>query len=82
MGTVNITKEGYPCQKWLSKTPNDHEDLDPVEFPDQYLVDAHNYCRNPNPDDKPEGPWCYFANKVGFGYCEIPFCPGMCNFIV
>ena len=50
-GFVNVTVNGYPCQKWNVDQPhvrgsnigNFNED--------------HNYCRNP--DKSPGRPWCY-----------------------
>ena len=37
--------------------------------------DTHGYCRNPN--DDPEGPWCYVQGQndtVIREYCQVPFC--------
>ncbi|CAG5105809.1 Oidioi.mRNA.OKI2018_I69.chr1.g2473.t1.cds [Oikopleura dioica] len=35
----------------------------------------HNYCRNP--DNDPNGPWCYTTDpSVRFAYCDIPRCHG------
>ena len=36
----------------------------------------HNFCRNP--DNDPNGPWCYaFSKSWGKAYCDIPLCSGV-----
>jgi hypothetical protein len=43
-GTVNVTAEGIPCQKWSSQFPHAHDTL----YPDPSLgIGDNNYCRNP-----------------------------------
>ncbi|CAG0886643.1 unnamed protein product [Darwinula stevensoni] len=62
MGTKNVTKSGYPCQLWMSVSPNDISKLDDISyillesFPDD-LHPSHNFCRNPDVDSN--GPWCW-----------------------
>jgi len=42
-------------------------------FPEGDLKKAVNYCRNP--DNEPEGPWCYTTNaSVRWDYCDVPGC--------
>ncbi|CAG0896611.1 unnamed protein product [Darwinula stevensoni] len=79
MGTKSTTKSGYPCQPWMSNTPNNQElkahysSNFGASFPDD-LHPSHNFCRNPTSD--PKGPWCYngAGKKPSTDYCDIPFC--------
>ncbi|CAG0888047.1 unnamed protein product [Darwinula stevensoni] len=77
MGTKNVTKSGYPCQLWMSLSPNyileANEYIKTKSFPDD-LHPSHNFCRNP--DANPGGPWCY--NGAGTDpdreECDIQSC--------
>ena len=42
-------------------------------FPDSSLAEASNYCRNP--DNEPEGVWCYTTSpRQRWEYCDIRVC--------
>ncbi|CAG0898308.1 unnamed protein product [Darwinula stevensoni] len=79
IGTKNTTKSGYPCQPWMSNTPNSQEFKSHYgstfknHFPDD-LHPSHNFCRNPTSD--PKGPWCYngAGKKPPTDNCDIPSC--------
>ena len=71
-GTVDHTASGILCQRWDAQTPNIHTRTDPSKFPDETLGDAGNYCRNP--DNSPDGPWCYAMEGTRFEYCNIELC--------
>lgn len=67
-GTVSMTENGIPCQRWDSQIPHKH---DPHMSPKD--VD-NNFCRNP---DNSERPWCYTTNpKFRFEYCRVLKCDG------
>ena len=43
-------------------------------LPEGNFADAENYCRNP--DNEPEGPWCYTTDpKTRWEYCDVKLCP-------
>ena len=71
-GTKSTTKSGRTCQAW-SQTPHGHKINDSVNFPDETLEEAANYCRNP--DDEPNGPWCYTMDPEKlWEYCNVTYC--------
>jgi len=52
-------------------------DLQDMDFPDQSVQDAVNYCRNPDPLLRTEGPWCFSTEQdLVWDYCSVPFCDG------
>ena len=74
-GTVSVTREGYPCQRWDSQQPNNHSMQIGMHFPDTdvTLSAARNFCRNPNLE--PQGAWCFVASgETRWSYCDIPKC--------
>ena len=72
-GTVAVTRTGKTCQAWLLQTPHSHSYTDPVTFPDANLIDANNFCRNPN--SSPGGPWCFTTDSsTRWEYCDVQFC--------
>lgn len=74
-GTVSTTITGKTCQKWTSQEPHAH-DRTPVIYPGTGLG-GHNYCRNP--DNIPEGAWCYTIDEGSrWEYCNIGF-PRVCG---
>ncbi|XP_019616170.1 PREDICTED: deleted in malignant brain tumors 1 protein-like isoform X2 [Branchiostoma belcheri] len=68
-GRVNVTENGYTCQRWDSQTPHFHV-YSPDRFP-QYGLEE-NYCRNPGNGYKP---WCYTTSpSVRIEYCDVREC--------
>ncbi|XP_073204310.1 prothrombin isoform X1 [Lepidochelys kempii] len=69
-GTVSVTKSGIECQFWTSKFPHRPE-FNTTTHPNANLT--KNYCRNP--DDNPNGPWCYTRDPaVRREECAVPVC--------
>ena len=62
-GMVSKTLRGYACQRWDTNRPGK-----PNYTPDKT---NHNFCRNPNND--PNGPWCY-VNATQWDYCFVEDC--------
>ena len=79
VGTVSVTENGLPCQRWDSQFPHRHDFGDrPDDFPDGDVSDASNYCRNP--DGQAAGLWCYTRDpQVKQENCGIPTCIGQCT---
>ncbi len=69
-GTVSVTREGWPCQRWDEQSPHGHSYTD---FPDATLAEAANYCRTP---DKNIALWCYISDPSGpvWDFCLVPLC--------
>lgn len=68
-GVMAKTKVGQMCQKWTSQEPHAHTNT-PENKPEDGLGD-HNYCRNPDPEGKEEGAWCYTTDPlVEWEYCS------------
>lgn len=73
LGKVSHTSSGIECQRWDSQTPNEHSRSHAAYFPEKYLADAANYCRNP--DSESEGPWCYTMSlNTRWEFCDVPLC--------
>jgi len=71
-GDIAVTKSGRTCQRWDSQTPFAHRTTR-TKFPDANLIE--NYCRNPNPNGKPGGAWCYTTDpNKRWEYCDVPRC--------
>uniref|UniRef100_A0A8C5D9W6 Prothrombin n=1 Tax=Gouania willdenowi TaxID=441366 RepID=A0A8C5D9W6_GOUWI len=70
-GDLNITKNGHSCLRWSSPeavTLSQDKDFIPE-------VDLQgNRCRNP--DNDPEGPWCYVevSGNITVDYCDMELC--------
>ncbi|XP_030621890.1 prothrombin [Chanos chanos] len=65
-GSVHITVTGKMCQFWTSNFPHRI-----TEFNTSYPPE--NFCRNP--DDSPDGPWCYTRDPtVRREYCAVRKC--------
>jgi len=74
-GVVSKTVSGRTCQAWASRTPQDHKTF--TNFPEGSEKAAKNYCRNP--DNTPDGPWCYTTDpNMRWEYCSVGFC-GECK---
>ncbi|GCC26664.1 hypothetical protein chiPu_0005082 [Chiloscyllium punctatum] len=71
-GTRSTTSSGRTCQHWSLMSPHFHIIFTPESHPDDGL--EGNYCRNP--DEDPNGPWCYTTDpQKRHDYCnDIPIC--------
>uniref|UniRef100_A0A8C3UG70 Uncharacterized protein n=1 Tax=Catharus ustulatus TaxID=91951 RepID=A0A8C3UG70_CATUS len=74
-GRVNQAENGRTCLHW-----NSHHLLDQpfnafMEDADSYGIGEHNFCRNPDDDEKP---WCYIRKnkEVDWEYCDVSPCSG------
>jgi len=73
MGTVNVTKNGLPCQRWDQHTPTHHVYKYPEQFPDATISEAENYCRNLGAGAA--GVWCFTMDpNVEWDRCDVPDC--------
>ena len=67
---ANTTVSGKDCQYWSSLWPNEHTYV-PSTYPDANLG-GHNHCRNPEPGERPTGPWCMVNSfDVKWEYCDV-----------
>nr|XP_055041447.1 apolipoprotein(a)-like isoform X4 [Misgurnus anguillicaudatus] len=68
-GNISITENGFTCQRWDSKTPNNHKYIPEFLFEKDL---EENYCRNPNGLPKP---WCFTTNpSKRWEFCSVPQC--------
>nr|XP_009666944.1 PREDICTED: hyaluronan-binding protein 2 isoform X3 [Struthio camelus australis] len=74
-GRVNQAVNGKTCLHWNSHILLDYPINSFMEDADFYGIGEHNFCRNPDGDEKP---WCYFKknNKVEWDFCDISPCSG------
>ncbi|KAG9347515.1 hypothetical protein JZ751_005083 [Albula glossodonta] len=73
-GPTSMTALGVTCQAWSAMTPHQHSSFTPTTHSDKGL--ESNQCRNP--DDDPNGPWCYTTDpNKKWDYCNIPDCGGV-----
>ena len=74
-GSVSVTISGKTCQRWDGQRAGQQKTRDPRRFPDQFLTESSNYCRNPDPDGRPAAPWCFTdLSREEWEYCSVPFC--------
>ena len=69
-GCQSKTVSGRTCQKWTEQWPNKHSRT-PDENPKMWSkgLGDHNNCRNP--DDEPNGIWCYTTDPdKRWEYCD------------
>ena len=68
-GCQTKTRSGKTCQKWSSQVPHSHTRTpENPTFAGKGLGD-HNNCRNP--DNEPNGIWCYTTDKSKrWEYCD------------
>ena len=63
-GDMSVTKNGFTCKSWAEHCLflSCLRDEEPPA----------NYCRNP--DDDPDGLWCFTNSTRGYDYCDVPDC--------
>ncbi|XP_029378356.1 prothrombin [Echeneis naucrates] len=70
-GHINITTSGRQCQHWRHSFPHPIMREFNVSEPNSNLKE--NFCRNP--DNRPEGPWCFTRDPtVQKESCRVPKC--------
>uniref|UniRef100_A0A3Q3Q1C0 Prothrombin n=2 Tax=Monopterus albus TaxID=43700 RepID=A0A3Q3Q1C0_MONAL len=70
-GYINITKSGKLCQHWKHSFP--HPIMREFNASEPNSTLKENFCRNPN--DSPEGPWCFTQDPtVQKETCRVPIC--------
>uniref|UniRef100_A0A8B9QM30 Hyaluronan binding protein 2 n=1 Tax=Apteryx owenii TaxID=8824 RepID=A0A8B9QM30_APTOW len=74
-GRVNQAANGKTCLHWNSHILLDYSINSFMKDADSYGIGEHNFCRNPDGDEKP---WCYIKkkNKVEWDFCDISPCSG------
>lgn len=70
-GDLDVTLGGHVCLQWSSPVVQNfskNKDFIPA------IPLTTNKCRNP--DNDPEGPWCYVvvAGNVTIDYCDLDIC--------
>ncbi|XP_064618875.1 deleted in malignant brain tumors 1 protein-like [Lineus longissimus] len=72
-GKQNKTASSLTCQRWDSQYPHAHGSNKTMQFPENDLADAANYCRNPGAWRG--GLWCYTTSRtVIWDKCDVPLC--------
>ena len=72
-GHTSVTESGKQCQAWASQSPHKHKYTNDSLFPDGSVIDASNYCRNPENSFK--GTWCYTTDPgTAWEKCDVPVC--------
>ncbi|XP_071484003.1 uncharacterized protein [Diadema antillarum] len=76
-GYVDVTIEGYKCQRWDVNYPQKRSGQAKKAKPrfDHIRFGSHNYCRNMGsaPDGTATGPWCWIADTSAgktWDYCD------------
>nr|KAF6322333.1 hyaluronan binding protein 2 [Pipistrellus kuhlii] len=76
-GKVSKTINQHSCLHWNSHLLlQEHYNIF-MEDAEAHGIGEHNFCRNPDGDEKP---WCFIkANsaKVKWEYCDVPACPAL-----
>ncbi|XP_019341501.1 hyaluronan-binding protein 2 isoform X1 [Alligator mississippiensis] len=72
-GRVNQLINGKMCLHWTSHLLLGDKFIAFIENADNYGIGDHNFCRNPDGDEKP---WCFVqsGNKVKWDFCDISPC--------
>ncbi|XP_051883885.1 hyaluronan-binding protein 2 isoform X2 [Pristis pectinata] len=73
-GRVKQTEQGRKCLYWSSHLLLKEAIGTHMQNPSKYGIGDHNYCRNPDGDEKP---WCYFKDKhdkLSWDHCDISQC--------
>ncbi|XP_076579121.1 prothrombin [Chaetodon auriga] len=70
-GNINITQSGRQCQHWRHSFP--HPIIREFNASEPNSILHENFCRNP--DNRPEGPWCFTKDPtVQKETCRVPRC--------
>ena len=73
-GHVGQTAEGATCVPW-----------DELNIPQLQALGSGvslqntegSYCRNPDPEGRPDGVWCFVGEgEEEWAYCDVPRCKG------
>uniref|UniRef100_A0A8D0EVF1 Kringle domain-containing protein n=1 Tax=Strix occidentalis caurina TaxID=311401 RepID=A0A8D0EVF1_STROC len=74
-GRVNQAANGKTCLHWNSHILLDYPINAFMEDAVSYGIGEHNFCRNPDEDEKP---WCYIVknHKVEWDFCDVSPCSG------
>uniref|UniRef100_A0A7M4FXU9 Hyaluronan binding protein 2 n=1 Tax=Crocodylus porosus TaxID=8502 RepID=A0A7M4FXU9_CROPO len=72
-GKVNQLRNGKICLHWTSHLLLGDRFNAFMENADSYGIGDHNFCRNPDGDEKP---WCFVQseNKLKWDFCDISLC--------
>ncbi|XP_057226238.1 hyaluronan-binding protein 2 [Malurus melanocephalus] len=72
-GRVSQAANGRTCLHWNSHHLLDHPFNAFMEDADSHGIGEHNFCRNPDEDEKP---WCYIRknNEVDWEFCDVSPC--------
>ncbi|XP_051474822.1 hyaluronan-binding protein 2 isoform X2 [Apus apus] len=72
-GRVNQAANGKTCLHWNSHILLNYPINAFMEDADSYGIGEHNFCRNPDEDEKP---WCYIRkdHKVEWDFCDVSAC--------
>ena len=78
-GTMHRTKSGIQCVTWHDWLHQNAESTPNTPLTRNMADDTinKNYCRNLDPLDMPDGPWCYYnagGSLLRRGYCKLPIC--------
>nr|XP_015200289.1 PREDICTED: hepatocyte growth factor activator [Lepisosteus oculatus] len=78
-GTAQKTISGATCLPWSSDLLHNEVHLGNVEDAALVGLGDHNFCRNPDRDEKP---WCYVLKgaEISWDYCDISQCVGHIQF--
>ncbi|XP_023571219.1 hyaluronan-binding protein 2 isoform X4 [Octodon degus] len=74
-GRVSRTVNQHTCLHWNSHLLLQENYNMFMEDAEGHGIGDHNFCRNPDGDQKP---WCFIkanSEKVKWEYCEVPACP-------
>lgn len=74
VGQIYKSASGRLCQRWHAQKPIHQVQggISSANFPEQNILKASNYCRNPSQTEN--GPWCYTVGANESESCNIPFC--------
>ncbi|XP_013013853.1 hyaluronan-binding protein 2 isoform X2 [Cavia porcellus] len=76
-GRVSRTVNQHTCLYWNSHLLLQENYNMFMEDAEGHGIGEHNFCRNPDGDQKP---WCFIkanSEKVKWEYCDVPACPAV-----